>query len=391
MITIRVHVITGEYSSYYNVFHVSRACYDAGACPKGNYNTVEYDDDGDGDKDRCCTDYYRSMTWPETVAISTETFKDAEKMQKRGGKKGRKQDGFAHEFGHQVGYGDEYAVDYRTSKIESADISVYLDHEFIDRSISDKNGFVYWNRILMVYERTGFTRQYTLSEEYALFNHQGVDYSAEEKTFNGKKGFVLLAETNGRKIELDKPLPGLESPAPVVATDRDGIHYVYFYDKLKVIEEPGLRIYDLEKYYDNDAKIYHNYREYSVAKGTTTTPNEPSRVFYFLVYSSGKEKGESKNEYLDGSATSHFNMVRKEFGTDYALKNATMFKRNETVSKKDKTSINKFRENEKYIMNAGNNVEPQHYISFKKGMSESIQSKYRSHYSTQAPNMEEDW
>ena len=272
---------------------------------------------------------------------------------------------FAHEFGHQIGLGDEYAVNSTKARINDEEVCVYR------------------TPVLRAYERTKYKRQYTLPKEKKLFNHQGIDYSAELKTFDGKKGFVLYADGK----ELTERFPGLKSHKPVEITDGNVTHYVYFYDILEAEEEPGPRTYDFEKIIGKKGKIYHNYKEYSVIKGSDNWG-----YFYYLE----DKDGNTKKEYLDGTYTSHFDMVTEQFGEAYALKHATMYNEVDTLSERagndDKEEYGKSVENALYIMSDwGNDVKPHHYITFLKGMVGAIQDEYPVSESEEAPNMEKDW
>ena len=351
------------YDSYYSVFYISRACYDV--CPKraiqyrSHYRTVEYDVDGDSIADRCCTDYYRNRTSPSRVIFSKETFLTNPKT-------------FAHEFGHQIGLGDEYAIDYKTIKIGGEKVCVYRDAELSEHK-------------LKAYERTEGVREYTLPRE--KFNHEGKNYSAEEKIFvvgkKEKNGVVLKIGSEEQISDLE----GLQSPNTVSLDDINGNRHqaVYLFDDgkldvvLKAFEKAGVREYDLEELSNNrthGARIYHNGKKYSVGKYV----NDGGEVFYYLV----NEDGSKKDHYLDGTYTRHTQMAADEFDLDdpeYANKNATMYDKAENTSQ----GLND------NLMNSGTVVKKHYYIPFKKAMAKAIQKDYGDEVSDDAPNMEDDW
>lgn len=313
-------------------------------------------------------DDYRDFTWSDHVIFSKNAYKN------RYADRHDEQNIFAHEFGHQIGLGDEYAVNYKRADVQY--------------NGETKNVCVYRNSVLNAYERTGGIRLYTLSTlsgKKALFNHDGFDYSAEKMTFNENNreytGYVLK---NANGNELRGKLPGLKSSDP----DKVGEHCVYLYqDILEAEEKPGARAYDLEKFNSNGGKIHHNYGEYSVEKDSDSNGD-----FYYLVDANGNVK----DEWLDGTYTSHFDMVKDQFGEAYALKHATMFNEvdllpeNAGFSGRDEKGESV--ENSLYIMNEnGNDVKTHHYLPFLKGMVRAIQSKYPSVPSEKAPNMEKDW
>jgi hypothetical protein len=365
---VNVHVTLKEMNAdmcceAYKVFYLPTARYDEGSAAGKENCTYSCG------PNTCCTDDYRDQAGPDSVIFSKTTFEN-----------GGGQETYAHEFGHQIGLDDEYAIDYHRALIDNG-----------NREIS----YVYWEKqlkkngdkpILRVYERTEDVRLYTLPRE--KFNHEGEDYFAEEMVFdvNGKEknGFVLKKGND----EVTRPLDEYQSPVPVAATDLDGVlhHAVYFYDEgkwnveLEVTEKAGPREYDLEKFFvnrTNGARINHNGNEYSVGK----REDDRGRKFFYLVDSSGEIKGEA----LDGSYTTHFDMVKEHFGEKYALENATMYNEDELGFQ----SINF--SNETYIMNGGNEVKPHHYLPFLKGMVIAIQKDFGDPESEEAPNMEKDW
>lgn len=307
--------------------------------------------------------HYRDETSNNYVNFSKDTLERETNDRRRVSE----QNVFAHEFGHQIGLGDEYPIDYHRGEYKG---------KFIEG--------VYRNKKIKAYERSSDLRLYVLSKEKdgKMFNHEGVDYFAEEMFFyNGdelKKGYVLR-EFKSEK-ELDEPLKGLEREATVEAVDRNKKTHkaVYFNENLRANESSGLRTYDLSKIRHKRASLYHNAVKYSVHKHSDNRGD-----FYYLVdRASGKRRG----AWLDGSYTSHTEMVAKEFGEEYAMKNATThiprYTRTNNSVKILVTSD---------LMNAGNAFKPHYYIPFKKGMVKAIQSKYRTNPSEQAPNMEEDW
>lgn len=337
-----------------------------------------------------------STTTSHTVTFNERAYKD---------RYNKNQNVFAHEFGHQIGLDDEYAINYdngdATSNLNNVNAEVRFNSQRVSLTVPE--AYVYWasqlreNKFLDVFERTEYKRQYTLPRQKALFNHGGVDYFAEERDFDYKgkvrRGFILR-KIDGEREELDKPLsekPG--STVPVVVTDSDGRHYVYFYGKgmqevkLKAVEDPGPRSYDLDKFFTMGAKIYHNFKEYSVGRGI-----DRQNVFYFLMRGYKTENGrrvpDVRGCYLDGAYTTHFAMAAKERTPEYAQKNATMFEMDDITHKRQD-----FRKNDKNLMNIGNVVKPHYYAPFKKGMVAAIQSdsEYGSTASPKAPNVEEDW
>jgi hypothetical protein len=317
---------------------------------------------------------YVDSTWADAVAFSEQTLNDVDVQN---------QNVFAHEFGHQIGLDDEYAIKYHKALIDGG---------------NRKIGFVYWDEelkendvkpgkpILKAYERTEGVRWYTLPRE--KFNHDGEDYSAEEMIFdvNGREinGFVLKKGN----AEVIGPLDDHQNPVPVVATDIDGVQHqaVYFYDEgkwdveLEVPEKAGPRAYDLEMLSanrTNGARINHNGNEYSVGKRKDDDDDD----FFYLVDSSG----EIKDRALDGTYTTHFDMVKEHFGEEYALENATMYNGDELGFQSFVFS------NEEHIMNVGNEAKAHHYLPFLKGMVSAIQEDYPVSESEEAPNMEKDW
>ena len=281
---------------------------------------------------------------------------------------GGKQNAFAHEFGHQIGLGDEYAGNNFT-----------IPEYTVTQSDGTKRYPVYKEPELKVYERTEYSRVYILSNEGAIFNHAGVDYFAEKKTFDGGKVGYVLKRADAEKDELEVPLEGLKISKPVPATDTSGkLHKaVYFYDRLLVTQKPGLRKHNLKKFLDRQTEMYHNSHRYTVIRENDVD----GRPFYYLK----DEKGVEKKNLLDGLCTTHTQMVEEVFGEEYAWKNATKFDSDELGDQ-----ANQF-DNKDYLMNVGNELMPHHYITFVYGMVAAIQSKYDSESLQKAPNMEGDW
>lgn len=281
-----------------------------------------------------------------------------------------KQNAFAHEFGHQIGLGDEYAVNNfkipeYTAKCDGKDIYP-----------------VYKEPVLEVYERTEYNRVYILSQKGGLFNHAGVYYNAEKMSFEGEKTGYVLKEAD-TKHELDAPLDEeLGYCKAQTATDTDGkIHRaVYFFDRLLVGKKPGLRKYNLDKFYDNHTEIYHNSHRYMVKKGE----DDNQKPFYYLVDVADKN-GNMKKNFLDGMSSTHTKMVEEVFGEKDAWENASKFDSDELGDRASQFG------NKDYLMNVGNNVMPHHYITFVYGMVAAIQKKYPDVPSQEAPNMEGDW
>lgn len=285
---------------------------------------------------------------------------------------GGMQNTFAHEFGHQIGLGDEYTVNNHPIPEYTATLSD-----------GTKRYPVYKEPELKVYERTEYNRVYILSNEGALFNHAGVDYFSERKTFNGGKTGYIIKEKDNQEHKLETPLQEelkYCKAVPATAAD-DGETYpvVYFYDRLLVTQKPGLRKYNLEKFCKSQTEMCHNSHRYKVQKKNDVD----GKPFYYLV----DEKGVEKKNFLDGMCSTHTQMVAEVFGEEYAWKNASKFDSDELGDQ-----ANQFG-NKDYLMNAGNNIMPHHYITFEHAMVDAIQSdsKYGSAPSQKAPNMYGDW
>jgi hypothetical protein len=129
----------------------------------------------------------------------------------------------------------------------------------------------------------------------------------------------------------------------------------------------------------NGARINHNGNEYSVGK----REDDDGYDFFYLVDSSGKVKKRA----LDGTYTTHFDMVKEHFGEEYALKNATMFNFDGVEIDNQARNFS----NDEHIMNWGNEAKPHHYLPFLKGMVNAIQKHFTDPESEEAPNMEKDW
>lgn len=307
--------------------------------------------------------HYRDETSNDYVNFSKDTLEREKNDQRRVSE----QNVFAHEFGHQIGLGDEYLIDYYHGKYRG-------------RTITG----VYRDKKIKAYEHSSGERSYVLSKDKDgnLFNHEGIDYFAEEVFFyNGdelKKGYVLREFNSGK--EMEKPLEGLNSEAPVEVVDRNKKTHkaVYFNENLLANENSGLRTYDLSKIRHKGASLYHNATKYSVHKH-----EDDNGDFYYLV---DRASGQRRGVWLNGSYTTHTKMAAEEFGEEYAMKNATTCPSAYTIAN---DSVKYLPTND--LMNAGNVFEPHYYIPFKKGMVKAIQSKYRSKPSEEAPNMEEDW
>jgi hypothetical protein len=309
--------------------------------------------------------HYRDDTWIDYVNFSKDTLEREMDDQRRVDE----QCVFAHEFGHQIGLDDEYLIDYYHGKYKGKVIKG-----------------VYRNKKIKAYERNPGCRLYVLSKDKdgKMFNHEGIDYSAEEVSFDiggeSRKGYVLREFNSGK--ELEKPLNGLESESPVEAVDRNKKTHkaVYFDENLRANENSGLRTYDLSKIRHKGASLYHNAVKYSVHKHED---EDSHKDFYYLV---DRASGRRRGAWLDGSYTTHTEMAAEEFGEEYAMKNATTRKSAYTITN---DTVKYLPTND--LMNAGNVFEPHYYIPFKKGMVKAIQKKYTDVPSQKAPNDEKDW
>lgn len=185
---------------------------------------------------------------------------------------------------------------------------------------------------------------------------------------------------------------GLDDEYRINTENVDGFGFVYSNPILKAYNTQTKKVesYNLAERYRNGLKISHN--------GEVYTVKQYSGGGYYLEDSSGDEVYGS----LDGTVSTHYDLVKDYISEDYANKHAVMHD-NRVSSHWLLGGVEKILDNfdcgwvldpfrkGTAIMLDGDTVEKQHYVTFADAMVDAIQETYRDVPSSNAPNAREDW
>ena len=140
--------------------------------------------------------------------------------------------------------------------------------------------------------------------------------------------------------------------------------------KLRAVDNTQrLQTYDLS----SERTIQHNGKTYNV--GSTLIG------LMFVYYLEDASSHVRLNRALDGTVSTHYDMVKDFFDENHANNHAVMH--DNTASAKNRISTS--------IMRNGDTVEAHHYVTFADAMVQAIQNEYPEVPSPVAPNTRDDW